>query len=203
MNPRMRRSSLLEQLGRCAVDGRVPGLGKHAMTDEQCLPVVDREGLVFVVDGFAARAEHPDLVRELPADGRGARARPELDVASGSAVAIQHVVRGLEVAHALEGRPQVLVVFVAFDAEVGRAPGTRAANGPALPARPAGRRNASGRTRRRPRRWPTQFCSQATHTAARIVSSRITTPCSELCAAPLLERRWLRAAVAGVRMLNV
>ncbi len=70
----MRRSSLSSSAGRGAIHRRIPGLGNHAVADEQGLPVVDGEGLVLVVDRLAARAEHVDLVRELVAHGRGARA---------------------------------------------------------------------------------------------------------------------------------
>ena len=68
------RELAAEQLGRRAVHGRIPGFGNHAMADEQRLPVVDGECLVFVVDGFTARAERVDLVRQL-GDGAAARAR--------------------------------------------------------------------------------------------------------------------------------
>ncbi len=119
----MRCSSLLQQRGLGAIHRRVPGLGDHAVTDEQGLPVVDGEGFVFVVNHLAARAKHVDLVRQLGADGRGARARPERRRLFAQPVAIQpisvqKIVCALEIAHALEGRAHVLVVFVALHAEV-------------------------------------------------------------------------------------
>src|SRR6187431_3003202 len=81
-----------QQVGRCAIDSRIPGLWQHAMTEHQCLPVVDREGFIFVVNDFAARPEYPDPAQEVTADGRKPRPLPE-----GAAITVEHVVSRLEI----------------------------------------------------------------------------------------------------------
>jgi hypothetical protein len=72
------------------------------------------ERLVLVVNEVAARAKHANLAQQLGAQRREARAIPER-----SAIAVQCVVRGLEIADALEGSAHAAVVLGALGVAAG------------------------------------------------------------------------------------